>query len=250
MILRRILLPVFVFVMIWSCKNDDDSSIIVVPPRPLSEVTLENDASIRSYLETHFYNYEAFENPTEDFDYRIVIDTIAGENSEKTPLMEQVLQEDINISSSDLGLDADEKDIKHTLYYLVIRQGSGNQATVKDSVYLNYQGMRLDGTVFDSRLGSPAWFDLPGTYNETVQSPPSITGFRHGISKFKAGGEIIDNEDGTFEVTGSGIGLIVMPSGLAYFNNTTIGQAYAPLIFEVNLLVAKTKENEEDNVIK
>src|SRR5690606_5435991 len=101
-----------------------------------------------------------------------------------------------------------------------------------------------------SRIGSPVWFDLPGTFNEQVQVPPSITGFRLGIANFKAGGEVVENEDGTFEVTGSGIGLIVMPSGLAYFQGTQIGSAYSPILFEVNLLVAKTKENEEDNIIK
>lgn len=246
-------MPAFVFVIIWSCKKDDGPSVEVVPPRLLSEVTLENDASIKSYLETHFYNYEEFDNPGADFDFRIKIDTIAGENADKTPLIEQMLQQVIKVSSADLNLaDADEKDVEHILYSLVTRQGVGNQATVKDSVFLNYQGRRLDGTVFDSRLGSPVWFDLPGTYNPNTQVSvsPSITGFRQGIANFKAGGEIVENEDGTFQVMGSGIGLIVMPSGLAYFQGTQIGPAYSPILFEVNLLVAKTKENEEDNIIK
>src|SRR5690606_34996927 len=120
-----------------------------------------NDASIKSYLETHFYNYEEFENPAADFDFKIRINAIEGENADKTPLAEQMSEEVIKISSVDLNLlDADEKDIEHTLYYLVIRQGSGNQATVKDSIFLNYQGRRLDGTIFDSSIGSPVWFDL------------------------------------------------------------------------------------------
>lgn len=240
----------FVFVTIWSCKKDDGPGIEVVPPRLLSEVALENDATIKDFLDNHFYNYEEFANPGPNFNYRIVIDTIAGNNSDKTPLSQQVLTEVVKVSSTDLNLPSEETDIEHTLYYLIAREGIGNQATAKDSVYLNYRGKRLDGTVFDSRLGSPTWFDLPGTLSETVQVPPAVTGFRNGVAKFKAGGEIIDKGDGTFEVAGSGIGLIIMPSGLAYFQNSTVGQAYAPLLFEVNLLVAKTKVNVDDNIIK
>ncbi|MDX1328366.1 MAG: peptidylprolyl isomerase [Arenibacter sp.] len=250
MMLRKILLLAFIFVAVWSCKKDDSPSIEVVPPRLLSEVAVENDATIKEFLDNHFYNYEEFANPGPDFDYRIVIDTIAGDNADKTPLSEQVLTEVIKVSSSDLGLntEVEEEDIEHTLYYLIAREGVGNQATAKDSVYLRYKGSRLDGTVFDSRLGSPTWFDLPGSLSK--QAAPSITGFRHGMAKFKAGGEIIDNGDGTFKVEGSGIGLIIMPSGLAYFQSAAVGQAYAPLVFEVDLLVANTKKDEEDNIIK
>jgi len=252
--IKRILFLALIVTFVYSCKKDDGgSSIPPTPPRLLSEVAVENDAEIKTFLETHFYNYEAFENPTEDFDYRIVIDTIAGSNSEKTPLIDQVKIEVVKVSTSDLGLGAEaivENDIPHNLYYLIAREGVGKQATPKDSVYLNYSGMRLDGSVFDSRLGSASWIDLPGTLSEKVQIPPAVTGFREGIAKFKAGGEIVENGDGTFEVTGSGVGLIFIPSGLGYFQNPSVGQAYAPLLFHINLLVAKTKENPDNNFVK
>ncbi|MDX1364778.1 FKBP-type peptidyl-prolyl cis-trans isomerase [Arenibacter latericius] len=248
MMIRRILLPAFIFVAIWSCKKDDSPSVEVVPPRLLSEVSVENDATIREFLENHFYNYEEFANPGPDFDYRIVIDSIAGDNADKTPLSEQVLEKVVKVSSSDLNLPSEEVDVEHTLYYLIAREGIGNQATVKDSVYLNYKGSRLNGTVFDSRFGSPTWFDLPGSIS--MQSAPSVTGFREGVAQFKAGGEITENGDGTFDVEGSGVGLIIMPSGLAYFQSSSVGEAYAPLLFEINLLVAKTKEDEDDNIVK
>ncbi|WGU71185.1 hypothetical protein QIU18_04445 [Capnocytophaga canimorsus] len=56
----------------------------------MTEVATENDASIVKYLKSHFYNYEAFQNPSSDFDYNVIIDTLAGTNANKTALFNQV----------------------------------------------------------------------------------------------------------------------------------------------------------------
>ncbi|SHJ32704.1 hypothetical protein SAMN04487911_11757 [Arenibacter nanhaiticus] len=241
--IKRILFLALIVTFVYSCKKDDGgSSIPPTPPRLLSEVAVENDAEIKTFLETHFYNYEAFENPTEDFDYRIVIDTIAGVNSEKTPLIDQVKIEVVKVSTSDLRLGAEaivETDIPHNLYYLIAREGEGVSPTSVDSVYVNYQGTALSGDIFDSQIGAPVWFDLPGLVN----------GFRKGITKFKTGGEVQENGDGTYTVPGSGIGMLFIPSGLGYFNGSATGKSYDPLVFEINLLAMKSSDHDGDGVI-
>ncbi|PXX23246.1 FKBP-type peptidyl-prolyl cis-trans isomerase [Arenibacter sp. ARW7G5Y1] len=245
--IKRILLPALIFMAIWSCKKDDGNDIEVVPPRLLSEVIVENDAEIQAYLKTHFYNYEDFEEPIDEgFDLRIRIDTIAGANEDKRSLFEDAKTQVVKISSSDLGLDAGEIDVEHTLYYVVARTGIGENPTPVDSVYLKYQGMRLDGHVFDSRLGSPVWFDMQGS--GVSGNSGVIKGFKEGMPKFKVGGDIIENGDGTFTVNGSGVGLIFMPSGLAYFSGSAPGATYAPLMFEVNLLAMNTADHDRDGV--
>jgi hypothetical protein len=245
--IKRFLLPALIFLTIWSCKKDDGDDFEVIPPRLLSEVIVENDAEIQAYLKTHFYNYEDFEEPIDEgFDLRIRIDTIAGANADKKSLFEDALTQVINVSSSDLGLDAEEVDIPHTLYYIVAREGVGENPTPVDSVYLKYQGMRLDGKIFDSRLGSPVWFDMQGS--GVSGNSGVIKGFKEGMPKFKSGGDIIENGDGTFSVTGSGVGLIFMPSGIAYFSGSAPGATYAPLMFEVNLLAANTADHDRDGV--
>jgi len=247
MTIKRILLLTLIFAAIWSCKKDDGNDIEVVPPRLLSEVAVENDAEIQAYLKTHFYNYEDFVEPIDEgFDLRIRIDTIAGVNADKKSLYEDALTQVIKISSSDLGLDAGEIDIPHTLYYVVARGGVGENPTPVDSVYLKYQGMRLDGTIFDSRLGAPVWFDMQGS--GVSGNSGVIKGFKEGMPKFKSGGDIIENGDGTFTVTGSGLGLIFMPSGIAYFSGSAPGVSYASLIFEVNLLATNTSDHDRDGV--
>jgi len=67
-----------------SCGDDDDPEFQQVALRDFGEqFTLEN-SQIREYLQTHFYNYEDFQNLPDNFDFNIVFDTISGVNSDKT----------------------------------------------------------------------------------------------------------------------------------------------------------------------
>ncbi|AWX45566.1 hypothetical protein HME9304_02588 [Flagellimonas maritima] len=236
----------FFFILILaSCNNDDNGPAIEsVPPRLLTEVAPENDEEIQEFLKTHFYNYEEFATPPVDFDFKIQIDTIAGDNADKKSLWEDIEMKTINLSSSDLGLEDEEENVEHKYYYLIARSGeSGNSPTIGDSTLLRYQGSLLDGTLFDENP-SFTWQELPFT----------IRGYANGISNITSGTpeQIIQNEDGTINISDSGIGLIVIPSGLAYYNNTgpsgSIPQ-YAPLLFkiEVGLFVEDT-DNDNDGI--
>ncbi len=245
MILKRSMLLAVLVVSIWACNNDDDLDIEVVPPRMMSEVEAENDEEIREYLETHFYNYEEFENPPMDFDFRIVFDTIAGINADKTPLMAQVESEQVVVTSDEFGLSEDET-VTHTYYYLVARDGVGDNPTVADSVYIRYRGSLLDSTDFDGSFEIPVWFDLA-----QIQGPQQgARGFSEAMPNFEAGGNIVDNGNGTFFVEDYGIGAMFLPSGLGFFN-VSQGEipAYSPLIFTVDLWVIEETDHDGDGVI-
>ncbi|MEJ1223891.1 FKBP-type peptidyl-prolyl cis-trans isomerase [Sediminicola sp. 1XM1-17] len=228
---NRIFLLFLLIGMVWSCKKDDDPGFETIPPRALDEVALENDASIKEFLATHFYNYEEFANPSADFDYKIKIDTIAGENANKTPLMQQVQSETVTVTNTDLGLES-EQSVQHTYYYLIAREGEGERPTVADSTYIRYEGSLLNGTVFDG-TADYSWQYLPFF----------LRGYSRGISQMKAGDNIVVNNDGTTRITNSGIGMVIMPSGLGYFNQIQGGiSQYSPLIFklDVGLMVPDT----------
>lgn len=225
------LLCSIVFLMI-SCGNDDDAATIEI--RDVAEVAIEDDAEIQEFLETHFYNYEDFENPPADFDFKIVIDTITGENAGKTPLISQVSSKIIVLDGSE-----GEPDVPHTFYYLEAKEGIGEQPTVADSTLVRFEGTLLDRTVFDSR-GTPIWFDLLAV----------VRGFAEGMSEFKAGDGIIDNGDGTVDVDGFGSGLFVMPSGLGFFFRTQPGiPAYTPLVYTVQLLGVNDSDHDQDGIL-
>ncbi|USD25548.1 FKBP-type peptidyl-prolyl cis-trans isomerase [Flagellimonas marinaquae] len=224
-----------------SCNNDDDDGVVEVPPRLLAEVATEDHETIKEFLNTHFYNYEDFDTPPSDFDYKIVIDTIAGENAGKKPLMEDAVPLTIKVSSNQFGLSEEETDVEHTYYYIEVREGEGGSPTYADSTLVRYQGSALDGELFDENQDF-TWQELPSTYR----------GYANGISNMKAGttDQVVDNPDGTYQINNSGLGIIVMPSGLAAFNGTagTAG-TYAPVLFKIELgLYVEDTDSDNDGI--
>jgi len=242
MILRRVLLPAFAFLIIWSCKKDDDPSVIVVPPKDLDEVKPIDDTSIEAYLETHFYNYEEFENPAADFDFKITIDTIAGENADKESLKNMMTAKTVPVPVNRFGSEG-EGMIDHTYYYLVARQGIGKSISVADSAYVRYEGLLLNGKKFDAADKTPVWFDLASIQGGGAR------GFAEGTIHLKTGGATIINEDGTFTVEDYGVGLVIFPSGLGYYNTTNTNiPAYSPLIFKIDLFAMSQTDHDNDGI--
>ena len=220
--------------VVLSCKKDDEGDeLYVVPPRDRQEVYDENIVEIEEYLETHFYNYEEFEqnppysdlsvmpyNVTPNDTFEIVFDTIAGANSDKTPLIDQVISKTV----TDSGID-------YTLYYLVVREGLGGDIHPIDQVFANYRGFLMDDeTLFDSAVSSvPFHLTSVGDYYGVVP------GFRESIIEFKTRQGYSINGDGTITNHNHGIGAVFVPSGLGYFSQTQTNiPAYSNLIFSFN----------------
>ncbi|MEM8847807.1 MAG: hypothetical protein AAGD17_11965 [Bacteroidota bacterium] len=255
---KRILVFSVIAVCLMSCGDDDEIDIQVEPPRLLAEVAPENDAEIQEFLQTHFYNYEDFASPPADFDFRIVIDTIAGENANKTPLSQFVDNIDILVSSFELALSEEENDIPHRLYYLSARPTNDEVATLKqagtcpecfptvaDSVFVRYEGKLLDGSVFDSALNNPIWFDLARLQDLTQ----GFRGFTEGMPFIRRGENVIENGDGTVTVENFGVGMIIFPSGLGSFNRLNPGiPQYSPLIFTVDLFTLNDTDHDGDGI--
>ena len=130
------LLPLvaILFTLVFSCDTEDDG-VIIVPPRERDEEVIPATLMIENYLETHFYNYEQFTNPPADFNYQIVFDTIAGDNSSKTPLIDQVSSKNVD--------DIFQDGVVYKLYYLKVRQGEGDPINFSDKTTLNYVGTSL-----------------------------------------------------------------------------------------------------------
>lgn len=100
------------------------------------------------------------------------------------------------------------------LCFKILEAGTGQVATLEDTVKVHYKGSRIDGTVFDSSYdrGEPANFPLNGV----------VAGFGEGLTKIGVGGKII----------------LYIPSNLGY-GNTPRGQTIQPgdtLIFECELI--------------
>ena len=101
------------------------------------------------------------------------------------------------------------------LYYYEKIAGTGLSPVLGDSAYINYAGMFLDGTVFDSNVkaGKP--------YGIIVGL--SITGFSEGITLLKAGGK----------------STLLIPSKLGFGSNGSINGSipgFTPLLYDIELV--------------
>lgn len=236
MTIKNYLSVLAVLVLFISC-GDDDNTPDAIPFNDRGEQSIEDDAFIREYLQTHFYNYEEFANPSADFDYEIRFDTIAGDNADKIPMLDQITTKTYN-----------RFETNNTLYILTAREGVGVPATFVDSTLVTYRGANILSNTFDA-ANNPIWFDLTGT----------IDGFTNGLAGFKGGsglstdinGDVI-LEDGVpvFE-NDYGIGAIFIPSGLGYFAqppNNDIG-IYSSLVFTFSLYDIVVTDHDDDGIL-
>ena len=215
-----------------SCKKDDDSDLDAEPPRDLQEQYIAENDSIIEFMKTHFYNYTDFENIGGNQNPELIIDTIAGDNANKTPIFDQVKTMEIEVK------DENDNIVIHKLYYEVLREGSRDNPTVADSVFVSYKGLLLDNKIFDQRK-SPIWLEAKNV----------VRGFQEFLPKIKRG-SIKINADGTYQFDNFGIAFAIFPSGLGYYNNGTGNiRPYSPLIFQVNLLTLNRTDHDNDTVL-
>ena len=221
----------FTAVLMLSCEKDDDTPE-VEPPRDRGEQDLTDQAALDEYLDTHYYNYEEFENTPAGFDYRVEIDTINAENADKIPLSESPLLEEKVFTYE--GVD-------YTYYVLKVREGAAEQPQPKfsDSTYVSYEGSLLNRSTFDASE-SPVWFDLT----------QAVPGFGQAITDFRGASGFEVLPDNTVEWNNDyGIGAMFLPSGLGYFNKFREGiPSYSPLVFSFNLYRVNEADHDRDGV--
>ncbi|MFQ3341362.1 MAG: FKBP-type peptidyl-prolyl cis-trans isomerase FkpA [Flavobacteriaceae bacterium] len=222
---KNLTLIVLFLIVLMSCKKEDSVEL----PRDIEVQAIDDDQILEDYLSTHFYNYEDFKNVS--FNNAISIDTIAGENSSKIPLINQVKKNSIRVKILNGSF------VNHNLYYLVAREGIGQSPSSVDSTYLTYEGSLLNGNVFDQST-SPVWFDLTQV----------VRGFREAMPAFKSGTYQV-NDDNTVNFESFGQGAMFLPSGLGYFSSPAGSiPAYSPLIFKINLYTINESDHDGDGI--
>src|SRR5690606_31154881 len=209
-----------------ACNNDDDSNNGPTL-RDLTEVTAENESDLQAYLKTHFYNYEQFENPPAGFDYKIVFDTIAGDNAGKTPLIERPELRDTIIKIDD---------VPQKMYMLIARQGASEEhPLLGDQVVVKYEASYMNGIVQDASNVEVSFNTLGGL----------TEGFAWFCTKLNVGtGYDAENQpdDGTIVWNNDyGIGAVFVPSGLAYYSSGN----YNPYIFKVDMLAYSLADQDQ-----
>ena len=224
---KKLFFLVPVFLLFLQCKKEDTTEPI--PIRDYSEQVIVDQDLLETYLKTHTYNYEDFNNES---DVNIMLDTISDNNSSRVSLFEQASIKTIDVTNAEGQITS------HNLYYIIAREGSNESPSVADSVYVAYNGILTDGSSFDNSK-FPIWIDLANT----------IEGFREGVSELRTG-KFTENSNGTIAYTSFGVGLFFIPSGIGYFENINSGiPEYSPLIFTVKLMTHTDTDHDNDGIL-
>lgn len=125
----------------------------------------------------------------------------------------QMIQEAISENKIDAKLQ------HGNVYYAIMKEGTGRQVSVTDTVTIYYKGYLFkDGSVFDETKDKPATFPLKRL----------ITGWQVGVPLSKVGGKI----------------KIIIPSALAYSIRTRAAKIppNSILVFEVEVVEARSSQ--------
>lgn len=206
-----------------SCKKDDDTSL--APPRDYGEQYVTDKADLENYLNTHYI-------VSVDEDFTIVIDSITEDNPQTSiwdqteyPLMTKVVT---------------FEEVDHTLYYLVLNEGVGENPTKYDQVKVAYRGWRLDDVQFD-------YNPYPENFNSLFGL---ITGWQEIIPLFKTGVyNDIPGDPNPANFTDYGAGVMFLPSAFGYYDSAQVNiPSYSPLVFSFKLYDMNIFDSDGDGI--
>jgi len=216
-----------------SCNKDDGTpDLIVVEGRDRTEQQIVDSDSLIGYLETHYYNSSVFVNNTNPRINDLII-TELTEGETNPPLDHTLLIDAIEVKNT-VYLEVD-----YEYYILRLNQGGGiDMPHFSDEVRVIYSGNLLDEVVFDSSV-NPVDFDLTSL----------VPGWGRVFPEFNVAESYLEPGDGTVNFLNAGVGVMFLPSGLAYFSTPPLGiNAYSNLIFKFELYQTDINDHDLDGV--
>ncbi|WP_299123252.1 hypothetical protein [uncultured Winogradskyella sp.] len=218
-----------------SCEDDDLPTITFVE-EDRTEQQMKDSDSIIDYLSTHYYNSSFFETGTDHKYTDIIITELqAGED---VPEGSTLLMDAVETHTTEF------LEVDYEYYILRINQGAGEAPKFTDLVRVRYEGSSVeDGEVFDSRI-TPLDLTLVGNGFNTFGT---IRAWQLVMPSFNTStGFSIDN--GVVNYNNFGLGVMFVPSGLAYFSGITTGSSYDNLIFKFEMLQYETVDDDGDGI--
>lgn len=227
-----------------SCEPDDDG-----PTNPFVEEDrdvqqLKDKDSLLDYLNTHYYNSSFFESGTNHKYTDIEITELPKDDDGNylempDPDQNTLLIDDIEIHTTEYF------EVEYEYYILRINPGEGGSPNFPDAVRMRYEGSSvLDGDVFDSRI-TPIDLSLVGN---SISTFGTIRGWQLVVPSFNAAVDFSIDGNGNVNYNGFGLGVMFIPSGLAYFSGITTGSPYDNLIFKFELLQYEVADHDLDEL--
>lgn len=244
--LRKLtIFSLLLLVTVASCKKDDDPDYQAVPPRDRTEQQITDRDALLEYLDSHYFNASTFAAPGEHSISQLVITELprdaSGNYSEvPNPSENQLLSDSPFLET----YSATYSGATYEYYILRLNTGGGESPHFTDKIRVSYSGRLMDETVFDSAV-NPVDLELVDGNGFGV-----IEGWRRVFPKFKTAESFMVNGDNTIAYTNYGMGVMFLPSGLAYFNappTLTIPQ-YSNLIFRFELFQSEVTDHDRDGI--
>lgn len=229
---------------LFSCSKDDNS-FTTEPLRDYGEQFKTDSIAIKEYLETYTFVETNAAGQPEDKDVTFTKIT--------DPLNQRSVMSYLNSSTFPklLKKEVNLHDITYSLYYLVLREGTGEQPCNADGVLAAYKGDYLYRTTATETVPS----ELIASQFEKVIYPQGflylyqlVTGWSEVFPEFKTG-SATPKSDGTVEYNDFGAGVMFLPSGLGYYSS---GQgsipSYSPLVFSFKLYAINRTDLDNDGI--
>ncbi|MFG6688025.1 FKBP-type peptidyl-prolyl cis-trans isomerase [Mariniflexile sp. HNIBRBA6329] len=228
---------------VLSCKKDDEPDPVVIEIRDRAEQQIEDMVSLNAYLDTHYYNSEEIESlgTSVSISDIVIYELAEGQTAADVPVGHTLLRTAVGAPKTTTYADTD-----YEFYVLSLNQGGGTQSPkFCDRIRFNYEGFTLDDVVFDYSV-NPFVSNLIGN---GVDDFGLIIGWSKVIPDFNTAESFVENSDGTVSYVNKGVGIMFLPSGLAYFSSATTGiAAYSPIIFKFELLQMSENDHDGDGV--
>ena len=224
----------FALLGLYSCKKSEDNGEKI---REMTEVIPENDRAIQAYLREHYVEL--------DGEGKIVLGQVSGTGKTALWNRSDLKRKDLRV------IDQHGNYVTNTMYYVILRAGTGTQATIADRSFVLYQAKSLEGKVYEDGniFAYRNWMDLLGTEASAYRGG-TVIGFRHAVASLKASTtDIAEQGDGQLVApTDGGVGVFFMPSGITYYTGAGNIPPYSPLIFEINLLKTEHYDHDGDGI--
>ena len=226
---------------LFSCSKNDSATV-----EPLRDYAVQNASDmtvIEEYLNTNYITVT--NNPGAPDDQDVVFTKIPAGGSQPSVMSYKNNSGFPKLLSRDVVLH----DITYKLYYLVLREGTGQSPCNVDGVLASYKGNFLE------QISTAGVTTLTTTQFEEVKFPQqmfslfsTIAGWGETFPQFKTG-TYTSNANGTVSYSDFGAGVMFIPSGLAYYasGSGTI-PAYVPLVFSFKLYEIQRLDQDGDGI--
>ncbi|RZN83199.1 MAG: hypothetical protein EVB11_05640 [Winogradskyella sp.] len=235
--LRRILSSIAIFSLVILACSPDDPDFVPVEDRDRTEQQTTDKAILLDYLQSHYYNSGALSSIQNPEVSDIVITELA--EGQAVPVNHTLLIGAVETKTTTF------EDTLYEYYILKINQGGGEASPdFTDKVRVEYEGTLIeDASVFDSAV-NPVDFDLVGF---GVNAGGVITGWQRVFPEFNEASSFTTGSNVQFD--DYGVGVMFLPSGLAYFSSQLVGiPSYSNLIFKFALFQTEVNDHDVDGI--